>query len=71
MMERTVTVNGFSKSHSMTGYRVGYSAAPIHIAKAIGKLQSQLTSCASSIGQEAALKALKVCELRRRLASIL
>jgi aspartate/methionine/tyrosine aminotransferase len=58
MSERTITVNGFSKSHSMTGLRVGYAAAPLHVAKACGKLQSQLTSCASSIGQYAALRAL-------------
>ena len=58
MYDRTVVINGFSKSHSMTGYRIGYSASPIDIAKAIGKLQSQLTSCASSIGQEAARVAL-------------
>jgi len=59
MIERTVTINGFSKSHSMTGYRVGYAAAPLYIAKACGKLQSQMTSCASSIGQYAATVALK------------
>jgi aspartate/methionine/tyrosine aminotransferase len=58
MMDRTVVVNGFSKSHSMTGYRVGYAAAPPAVAKAIGKLQSQFTSCASSVGQYAALQAL-------------
>lgn len=58
MYDRTVVINGFSKSHSMTGYRIGYSASPVDIAKAIGKLQSQLTSCASSIGQEAARVAL-------------
>lgn len=59
MMDRTVVINGFSKSHSMTGYRVGYAAAPPHIAKAMGKLQSQFTSCASSVSQYAALKALE------------
>ena len=111
MMDRTVTVNGFSKSHSMTGYRIGYrcvlrgiaaqrggllcapiefprvqglytiyfevqhipplslihllsrvltcSAGPTAVAKATGKLQSQMTSCASSIGQQAALAALR------------
>lgn len=58
MDTRTVTINGFSKSHSMTGYRVGYCAAPLDIAKACGKLQSQMTSCASSISQQAALAAL-------------
>ena len=59
MIDRTVVINGFSKSHSMTGLRVGYAAAPLHVAKACGKLQSQLTSCASSIGQYAAAKALR------------
>ena len=59
MKDRTIVVNGFSKSHSMTGLRVGYVAAPLHVAKACGKLQSQLTSCASSIGQYAAIKALR------------
>ena len=58
-MDRTVTVNGFSKSHSMTGYRIGYSAGPTVVAKATGKLQSQMTSCASSVGQKAALAALQ------------
>jgi aspartate/methionine/tyrosine aminotransferase len=43
-----------SKSHSMTGYRIGYSCAPLRISKAISKLQSQITSCASSISQHAA-----------------
>ncbi len=43
MYERTVTINGFSKSHSMTGYRIGYSASgSIDIAKACGKIQSQV-----------------------------
>ena len=58
MLHRTITINGFSKSHSMTGYRIGYAAAPLYIAKACGKLQSQMTSCASSIAQHAALAAL-------------
>jgi len=54
MFDRTITINGFSKSHSMTGYRIGYSCAPLRISKAISKLQSQITSCASSISQHAA-----------------
>jgi aspartate/methionine/tyrosine aminotransferase len=58
MYDRTITINGFSKSLSMTGLRVGYAAAPLHVAKACGKLQSQLSSCASSVGQYAAEKAL-------------
>eukprot|EP01041_Mallomonas_annulata_P004197 gene4197-8348_t len=59
MMDRTIVINGFSKSHSMTGYRIGYSASPLYIAKACSKIQSQMTSCASSVGQKAALKALQ------------
>ena len=58
MRPRTVIINGFSKSHSMTGYRIGYAAAPLPIAKAMTKLQSQITSCASSISQYAAHQAL-------------
>ena len=49
--QRTITINGFSKSHSMTGYRLGYCAAPIDIIKACGKIQSQMTSSASSVSQ--------------------
>eukprot|EP01036_Dinobryon_divergens_P018882 gene18882-25752_t len=52
MMDRTIVINGFSKSHSMTGYRIGYSASPLYIAKACSKIQSQMTSCASSVGQK-------------------
>lgn len=58
LFDRIVTVNGFSKSHAMTGYRVGYCATSKALAKEIGKLQSQTTSCASSISQAAALAAL-------------
>lgn len=56
--ERTVTVNGHSKAYAMTGWRIGYAAAPLHIAKAMGDLQSQTTSGASSISQVAAVEAL-------------
>ena len=58
MIQRTITINGFSKSHSMTGYRIGYSASSTPIAQAIAKVQSQMTSCASSVGQDAAKVAL-------------
>jgi aspartate/methionine/tyrosine aminotransferase len=60
MSERTVTVNGPSKAFSMTGFRIGYCVAPLVLAKAMGKLQSQITSCASSVSQYAALAALTV-----------
>ena len=47
----------------MTGYRIGYSCAPLRISKAISKLQSQITSCASSISQHAAHFALTTMPL--------
>ena len=56
--ERTVTVNGFSKGYAMTGWRVGYAAARKDIIKAMIKIQGQVTSCASSVAQKAALGAL-------------
>eukprot|EP00978_Attheya_sp_CCMP212_P018184 scaffold49463_cov47-Attheya_sp.AAC.1 len=58
MWERTMTVNGFSKAYAMTGLRLGYMAAPPRFAKAVTTIQSQLTSCASSIGQAAGVAAL-------------
>jgi aspartate aminotransferase len=58
--ERTVIINGVSKCYAMTGYRIGYLAAPLWIAKACSKLQSQFTSGPSSIAQRAALTALTV-----------
>lgn len=52
--DRVVIVNGVSKAYAMTGWRIGFIAAPIAIAKANSKLQSQYTSNASSIAQKAA-----------------
>ena len=57
--ERTVTVNGFSKAYAMTGWRLGYSASPKPLAKAMTELQSHSTSGPSSITQKAALAGLK------------
>lgn len=57
---RVVTVNGFSKSYAMTGWRVGYLAAPLWLAKACEKLQGQTTSGTCSISQRAALAAFSV-----------
>ena len=57
---RTITVNGVSKSHAMTGWRIGYSAAPLAITKGMSALQDQVTSNASSISQYAALAALRM-----------
>jgi aspartate aminotransferase len=52
--DRTVVINGVSKAYAMTGWRIGYCAAPLWIAKGVSKLQSQYTSGASSIAQKAA-----------------
>ena len=52
--DRTVIINGVSKAYAMTGWRIGYSAAPLWLAKAVNKLQGQYTSNASSIAQKAA-----------------
>ncbi len=52
--DRTVVINGVSKAYAMTGWRIGYCAAPTAIAKAVNKLQGQYTSGASSIAQKAA-----------------
>jgi aspartate aminotransferase len=56
--DRVILVNGVSKAYAMTGYRIGYLAAPLWIAKACNKLQSQMTTNASSIAQRAAITAL-------------
>ncbi len=52
--DRTVVINGVSKAYAMTGWRIGFLAAPLPIAKACSKLQSQYTSNPSSIAQKAA-----------------
>lgn len=52
--DQVVIVNGVSKSYAMTGYRIGYIAAPAWVAKAVTKLQGQYTSGVSSIAQKAA-----------------
>ncbi|MDE5785540.1 MAG: pyridoxal phosphate-dependent aminotransferase [Duncaniella sp.] len=51
---RTIIINGVSKAYAMTGWRIGYCAAPLPIAKAVSKLQGQYSSNASSIAQKAA-----------------
>ena len=58
MRDRTITVNGFSKCYSMTGFRLGYVAAPLRVAQLCNKVQGQITSCASSISQHAGIAAL-------------
>ncbi len=56
--DRVVLINGVSKGYAMTGWRIGYLAAPLWIAKACNKLQGQFTSGASSIAQKASVAAL-------------
>ena len=56
--DRVITVNGLSKGYAMTGWRLGYIAAPIEIAKACDKMQGQFTSATCSITQRAAIAAL-------------
>jgi aspartate aminotransferase len=58
LKNRTLTMNGVSKSYAMTGWRIGYAAGPENIIKAIRKIQSQSTSNPSSISQAAAVEAL-------------
>lgn len=58
MFERTITVNGVSKSYAMTGWRIGYICAPEWLAKAMNKMQGQVTSGVCSIAQRAALAAI-------------
>jgi len=57
MLERTIVINGYSKSHAMTGWRVGYSASNNQLASVIGNLVSHQTSNVNSIAQKAALAA--------------
>jgi len=59
---QTITVNGLSKSFSMTGWRIGYLAAPLKIVDAVSKLQDHSTSNPSSISQKAAVAALMAAD---------
>jgi len=58
LRERTLTVNGVSKAYAMTGWRIGYGGGPNALIRAMAVVQSQSTSCPSSIGQSAAVEAL-------------
>lgn len=57
MLDRTITVNGVAKAFAMTGWRIGYMAAPEFIAAACTKMQGQVTSGANSIAQRATIAA--------------
>ncbi|WP_449621421.1 aminotransferase A [Robertmurraya sp. Marseille-Q9965] len=58
LKEQTIVINGLSKSHSMTGWRIGFIFAPEYLAKHILKVHQYNVSCATSISQAAALEAL-------------
>lgn len=58
LKQRTIVVNGLSKSHAMTGWRIGYAAGPSDVIKAMTNIQSQSTSNPTSIAQVAAIEAL-------------
>ena len=58
LKDRTLTMNGVSKSYAMTGWRIGYGAGSVEIIKAMAKIQSQSTTNPSSISQAAAVEAL-------------
>jgi aminotransferase len=58
MKDRTITIDGFSKAYAMTGWRVGYFAAPRHFAKAMAEIHHGLAICAPAVSQHAALAAI-------------
>ncbi|MSQ27658.1 MAG: aminotransferase class I/II-fold pyridoxal phosphate-dependent enzyme [Dehalococcoidia bacterium] len=62
MQERTILLGGFSKAYAMTGWRVGYAAAPAPILEAMMKVHQYVTMCASTMSQAAAVEALKRAE---------
>ena len=60
LKKRSLIVNGFSKGYCMTGWRLGYGAGPKILIDAMKKIQSQSTSAANTIAQNAAIKALEL-----------
>lgn len=58
MREKTIVINGLSKSHSMTGWRIGFTFAPAYLSQHMVKVHQYNVTCASSISQYAALEAL-------------
>ena len=62
MKERTITLNGFSKCYSMTGWRLGYVAAPVEFIKAMVRVHAYINTCAPSFVQEAGITALEKAE---------
>jgi aspartate aminotransferase len=74
LKQRTITISGASKSYAMTGWRMGWAVAPAAVVKAMDTIQSQETSCPSSVSQAALVAALEgpqecVAEMRRGFAA--
>src|SRR2546428_6145816 len=59
IFDRTVTVNGFSKTYSMTGWRLGWLVAPTSMVRQIGKVQEHTITCATAVAQKAGVAALR------------
>ena len=62
MAERTIVVNGFSKSYAMTGWRLGYAAGPVPIIKVMTKIHQSCIMSAPTTSQYAAITALRQCD---------
>jgi aspartate aminotransferase len=74
LKDRTITISGASKSYAMTGWRMGWAVAPAPVVKAMDTIQSQETSCPSSVSQAALIAALTgpqecVAEMRKEFAA--
>src|SRR5947208_11842928 len=74
LKDRTITISGASKSYAMTGWRMGWAIAPAAVVKAMDTIQSQETSCPSSVSQAALIAALDgpqecVAEMRQEFAA--
>jgi aspartate aminotransferase len=70
LRERTITISGASKSYAMTGWRIGWAVAPAHLVKAMDNVQSQETSCPSSVSQAAMVVALESPESAKCIAEM-
>ena len=62
MIERTITINGFSKAYAMTGWRLGYMGAPDEIIKQASKIHSHTVTCATNMVQHAGIEAISNTE---------
>ncbi|MFT3984606.1 MAG: aminotransferase class I/II-fold pyridoxal phosphate-dependent enzyme [Lachnospiraceae bacterium] len=70
LWERTIVINGVSKSHAMTGWRIGFLAAPIRISDELYKVHQAAVTCTASISQYAALEALKDASDTERMKQV-